>query len=95
MKNFITSASAWRKAATIGLATATLTTSMGVVCAQPVPQSRDGQSYGPYDGTNASPVVQAAPSRWDRAHFDRSGTRGREGLGASPLHPEGPGDVSD
>jgi hypothetical protein len=37
---------------------------------------------------------QTAPSRWDRARFHRSGTRGRQGLGASPLHPEGPGNVT-
>jgi RND family efflux transporter MFP subunit len=28
------------------------------------------------------------------ARFHRSGTRGRQGLGASPLHPEGPGNVT-
>jgi hypothetical protein len=26
--------------------------------------------------------------------YDRSGTLGRQGLGASPLHPEGPGNAS-
>lgn len=30
----------------------------------------------------------------DRANYDWSGTRGRLGLGASPMHPEGPGNVS-
>ncbi len=30
----------------------------------------------------------------DRANYDWSGTRGRMGLGASPMHPEGPGNVS-
>ncbi len=30
----------------------------------------------------------------DRAAFDCSGTRGRMGLGASPMHPEGPGNFS-
>lgn len=91
MKNFFTSASARRKTVTIGLAAATLAASIGVVSAQPGRQSRDDQFYG----ANAYPDPQTAPSRWDRARFDRSGTRGRMGLGADPVHPEGPGNVSD
>ncbi|WP_395665080.1 hypothetical protein [Methylocella sp.] len=31
----------------------------------------------------------------DHASYDRSGTRGREGLGASSARPEGPGDFAD
>ena len=31
----------------------------------------------------------------DRKDYDESGTRGRMGLGASPYHPEGPGNVTD
>lgn len=31
----------------------------------------------------------------DRIRYDHSGTRGREGLGASPAHPEGPGNFDD
>lgn len=31
---------------------------------------------------------------WDRFRYDYSGTRGRMGLGASPFHPEGPGNFS-
>jgi hypothetical protein len=31
---------------------------------------------------------------WDRYHYDYSGTRGRMGLGADPMHPEGPGNFS-
>ena len=38
------------------------------------------------------PDPQTASSRWDRARFDRSGT---QGLGASPMRPEDPGNVSD
>jgi hypothetical protein len=57
------------------------------------------QYYGPYE--NNGSFVKAkpglAPSRADadRNAFFRSGTRGRQGLGASPIHPEGPGNVSD
>lgn len=35
------------------------------------------------------------PESIDRNQYERSGTRGREELGESPFHPEGPGDVSD
>jgi hypothetical protein len=79
-----------RHAVMIGFAAATLAASIGIAGAQ---ESRrpPHQFYGAY----TNPAPQAAPSRWDRARFDRSGTRGREGLGASPLHPEGPGNVSD
>lgn len=31
---------------------------------------------------------------WDRYRHDYSGTRGRMGLGANPMHPEGPGNFS-
>lgn len=31
---------------------------------------------------------------WDWLRYDYSGTRGRMGLGASPAHPEGPGNFS-
>lgn len=31
----------------------------------------------------------------DRARYDWSGTRGRMGLGANPMHPEGPGNFSN
>jgi len=31
---------------------------------------------------------------WDRYRYDDSGTRGRMGLGADPMHPEGPGNFS-
>jgi hypothetical protein len=64
--------------------------SMGTAGAQALYPS----SGGPYrnDRTNLNP--QTAPSRWDRAHFHRSGTRGRQGLGASPLHPEVPGNLT-
>ncbi|WP_395665835.1 hypothetical protein [Methylocella sp.] len=45
----------------------------------------------------ASPPRQPCFSRddCDRKDFDESGTRGRMGLGASPFHPEGPGNFSD
>jgi hypothetical protein len=70
----------------MGLAAAMLAATMGIACAH----SRGNQIYD----ANAKPKPQLAPSRWDRARFNRSGTRGRQGLGASPLHPEGPGNMT-
>ncbi len=73
MKFFI--ASARRKALTVGLAAATLAASFGAVSAQQLYPTPVDQVYG----GSVTPNPQTAPSRWDRAHFDRSGTRGREG----------------
>jgi hypothetical protein len=74
----------------MGLAAAMLAATMGIACAQPHYPSDADQIYD----TKANPEPQLAPSRRDRARFHRSGTRGRQGLGASPLHPEGPGNVT-
>ncbi|HUB65087.1 MAG TPA: hypothetical protein VL996_11725 [Methylocella sp.] len=95
MINVIPSASVRRKIATVGLAAATLAAAMGSACAQQGPWLRYNQEFGLYQGNYTNPAVQASPSRTDRAGFDRSGTRGREGLGATPAHPEGPGGVSN
>jgi hypothetical protein len=66
--------------------------SVGAVSAQEAYPPRASQYYSLYE---QNPGAGAALSRQDRADFDRSGTRGRMGLGASPYHPEGPGNVSD
>jgi hypothetical protein len=81
------------QAAKIWLAAAVLLASAGVAGAQvPYPDSPDtyyGYPNGMYE------FRSVAPSRWDRHRFHRSGTRGRMGLGADPMHPEGPGNVSE
>ncbi len=41
-----------------------------------------------------SPYPCASRDDCDRKDYDESGTRGRLGLGASPYHPEGPGNPS-
>ncbi len=46
--------------------------------------------YEPHDPCPAGYSLQ----QQDRAAYDCSGTRGRMGLGASPYHPEGPGNFS-
>ncbi|QBR72257.1 hypothetical protein CU048_14315 [Beijerinckiaceae bacterium] len=79
------------RAPIIGLAAAALAASIGAASAQERYPSSADQYYNVY----ANPNPRTAPSRWDRARFDRSGTRGREGLGASPMRPEGPGNVSN
>lgn len=44
---------------------------------------------------DAQPLVGAAEDEdADFNYFARSGTRGRDGLGAHPTSPEGPGNVS-
>jgi hypothetical protein len=84
-----------RKVRRIALLAAVFLGSTGVVAAkdnQPARQPANAnQYYGLYQGTPDGLAV----SRWDRARFDHSGTRGREGLGEDPLHPEGPGNVAD
>lgn len=75
----------------IGLIVAMLIAPMGSVAAQERYPSGAGLHYrAPHVYKHRSVAV----SRWDRWRFHRSGTRGREGLGASPTHPEGPGNVS-
>ncbi|MGA7385584.1 MAG: hypothetical protein WBW81_13090 [Methylocella sp.] len=84
------SAAALHGARMMGLVAAMLAAPMGIARAEPHYSSRADQIYD----ARANPNQQLAPSRWDRARFHRSGTRGRQGLGASPLHPEGPGNVT-
>jgi hypothetical protein len=45
----------------------------------------------PYQSTHAPCQPGYSLQSQDRAAYDCSGTRGRMGLGASPFHPEGPG----
>jgi hypothetical protein len=66
--------------------------SVGAASAQQAYSNQSRQYYGLYQESQG---MGGAPSRQDRADFDRSGTRGRMGLGASPYHPEGPGNAPD
>jgi len=81
------------QAAKIGLAAAVLLGSMGAAGAQVLYPAYPDSYYGYPNGMYEFRSV--APSRWDRHRFHRSGTRGRMGLGADPMHPEGPGNVSE
>ncbi len=93
MAIWMRNAAADQKARKIGLAAIVLIASIGAVAAQDRQPPRPDQYYGLYPNQDQDHGL--ALSRWDRARFDRSGTRGREGLGAAPIHPEGPGNVSD
>lgn len=77
------------------LAASILVASVGTAAADE--RFPSNQYYGPYENNGVKPNPGLAPSRADadRNAFFRSGTRGRNGLGASPIHPEGPGNVSD
>jgi hypothetical protein len=81
----------------VQLAASILVASVGTAAADE--RFPSNQYYGPYEnnGRFVKPNPGLAPSRADadRNAFFRSGTRGRQGLGASPIHPEGPGNVSD
>jgi hypothetical protein len=78
--------------ARISVAVAVLLAFAGVAAAQsPQPQSqRTPSDTCPLFFFCAQPSAPGA--NWQL--YDRSGTLGRQGLGASPLHPEGPGNAS-
>ncbi len=46
--------------------------------------------YSPYAPGARGPSAQ----QWEQYQYDQSGTLGRQGLGADPRHPEGPGNAS-
>jgi hypothetical protein len=75
----------------VGLAATALFASVAVATAQERYPAGATQYYGLYQPTQHA----LGPSRTDRIGYGHSGTRGREGLGGSPLHPEGPGNPSD
>jgi len=50
-----------------------------------------GVPYSPYAPGARGPSAQ----QWEQQEYHESGTLGRMGLGASPYHPEGPGNASN
>lgn len=85
----------FRAARYVGAAAAVLMAAAGPVAAKArsplVHPVGANQYYGLFDGSPSG----LTPSQIDHRNYERGGTRGREGLGASPLHPEGPGNVTD
>jgi hypothetical protein len=76
---------------TMGLAAAVFLASVNMAAAQERYPAGANQYYGMYE-----PAQRALSfSRGDRFRYGHSGTRGRDGLGASSVYPEGPGNVSD
>lgn len=73
---------------TLAFAGLTVIASVGAAAAQGVPVQAS-QFYALYQA--AGPIGPLS----DTYRYDRSGTRGRLELGASPFHPEGPGNFSD
>jgi hypothetical protein len=82
MQTWITKLATCHKAREIELAAAILVAMMGATAADE--RSPPDQYYGPYEnnGPFVKPIPGLAPSREDRNAFNRSGTRGREGLGS-------------
>ncbi|WOJ88544.1 hypothetical protein RZS28_12010 [Methylocapsa polymorpha] len=75
----------------IALISSTLLMS-GAVAAKDYPHTKQPANADQYYGLYQNPSRAVAPPG---AAFDRSGTRGRQGFGGSPFHPEGPGNVAD
>jgi hypothetical protein len=70
---------------TLAFAGLTVVASAGAASAQDIPV-RASRFYALY---------QVQSPLYDIYLYDHSGSRGRLDLGASPLHPEGPGNFSD
>ncbi len=73
---------------TLAFAGLTIIASAGAAAAQGFPVQAN-----PFYGLRQAPLQIAFAS--DAYRYDRSGTRGRLELGASPFHPEGPGNPED
>ncbi|WOJ90425.1 hypothetical protein RZS28_03780 [Methylocapsa polymorpha] len=84
-------------AAGMGLATTAVFASVAMATARERYPVGATQYYGLYQHYGLYQPTQHALSlsRQDRIRYHHSGTRGRDGLGGSPLHPEGPGNPSD
>jgi hypothetical protein len=78
----------------IGLLGAALLTS-GTVAAKHYSDAKRPARADQFYDFYQSPPQMLAPSKVDWADFDQSRTRGREGLGGSPFHPEGPSNVAE
>ena len=65
------------------------------VAAKDYPHAKQPARADHFYGVYHNPSPRFVPSTADPPEFDLSGTRGRDGLGATPFHPEGPGNVVD
>ncbi len=79
-----------------GLATAGLFAVMPAQAQAPhYPRNPPPGYYYPAPGYSPWAPGAYGPSaqQWTQYEYDRSGTLGRQGLGADPRHPEGPGNA--
>lgn len=74
---------------------AALALPMGYAVAKPRHSHEAAPSSREYVGLYQNPAQALNVDQQDHRLFDRSGTVGREGLGESPFHPEGPGNVAN
>jgi hypothetical protein len=95
MLNFASQTITYGKLRNIAYITAILAATSGAAGAKEQKSDQQPANAREYYSFVDQPSGGPAVSRWDRTRFDRSGTRGREGLGADPVHPEGPGNVSN
>jgi hypothetical protein len=80
---------------TVGIAFFGALLASGAVAAKDVPHARPALNERQFYGLHQNPSGATTPGRNDFSDFDHSGTEGREGFGASPFNPEGPGNVVD
>jgi hypothetical protein len=73
----------------IAFASLTMIASIGVATIAQSPPASADQLYAVY------PHQASFGAMNETAAFEHSGTRGRLGLGASPSHPEGPGNPAN
>jgi hypothetical protein len=67
----------------------------GAVAAKDASQTGKSVDRNQFYGLYQNQPDAMATARDHRTEFDRSGTVGREGLGASPFKSEGPGNFAD
>lgn len=84
-----------RTAASIALAAAISIVPAGFAVARVHHKSPRPANARQYYGLYRPPAIGLPPAEVGGSTYDQSGTLGREGEGASPFYPEGPGNFSD
>ena len=84
-----------RRAGSIALAAAISLAPAGFAVAKVHHKAPRAASARQYYGLYEPPAIGLPPAQVSGPNADQSGTLGREGQGASPFYPEGPGNFSD
>ena len=95
MRVLMNQPAAGRKARCAAVAATVLLAAAGGAAAQDRHHAGQLAEANQYDSLYQDPPHVLNPQETDDARFHKAGTRGREGLGGSPFHPEGPGNVAD